>query len=52
MSECNWQWEVTFYVGGKTFKEYVMAGNRRDALAAAKARNPHAKVIGDNPVCR
>ena len=46
------QWEVTLYVGGRTFKEYVVAGNRRDALDAAKARNPHAKVIADNPVYR
>ena len=46
------QWEVTFYVGGRTFKEYVVAGNRKDALASAKARNPHAKVIADNPVYR
>ena len=44
------QWEVTLYTGGRVFKEYVVAGNRKDALAAAKQRNPHAKVIADNPV--
>jgi len=26
--------------------------NREDAEEAAKARNPHAKVIARNPVCR
>tara|TARA_R100000027_G_scaffold4636_1_gene3864 strand:- start:403 stop:606 length:204 start_codon:yes stop_codon:yes gene_type:complete len=49
---CTWRWEVTMYSGGKTWREEIVASNREDAERAAKARNPHAKIIARNPVCR
>ena len=49
---CEWKWEITLYSGGKTWKEEIVASNRQDAERAAMARNPHAKVIARNPVCR
>ena len=49
---CTWKWEITLYSGGKTWKEEIIASNRHDAEQAAMARNPHAKVIARNPVCR
>ena len=42
-------WDVKLYGGDKVFTESVTALNRDDALVAAKARNPTAKVIGVNP---
>ena len=49
---CTWKWEITLYSCGKTWKEEIVASSREDAEKAAKARNPHAKVIARNPVCR
>ena len=49
---CTWKWEITLYSGGKTWKEEIVASNRQDAEQAAMARNPHARVIARNPVCR
>ena len=49
---CTWKWEITLYSGGKTWKEEIVASSRQDAETAAMARNPHAKVIARNPVCR
>ena len=49
---CTWRWEITLYSGGKTWKEEIVASSREDAEEAAKARNPHAKFIARNPVCR
>ena len=49
---CTWKWEITLYSGGKTWKEEIVASNRQDAERAAIQRNPHAKVIARNPVCR
>ena len=49
---CTWKWKITLYSGGKTWKEEIIASNRQDAERAAMARNPHAKVIARNPVCR
>ena len=49
---CTWRWEVTMYSGGKTWREEIVASNREDAERAAKTRNPHAKIIARNPVCR
>ena len=43
------KWDVRMYVGGKVFDESVQAVNRNDAIDTAKARNPHAKVVGVNP---
>ena len=43
-------WEVKLYVAGKVFNEKVHAVDRNNAIDTAKARNPHAKVIGVNPV--
>ena len=49
---CTWKWEITLYSGGKTWKEEIVASNRQDAEMGALQRNPHARVIGRNPVCR
>ena len=49
---CIWKWEITLYSGGKTWVEEVIASNRQDAERAVQQRNPHAKVIARNPVCR
>ena len=49
---CTWKWEITLYSGGKTWKEEIVASNRQDAEKAAQSRNPHAKIIARNPVCR
>ena len=49
---CEWKWEITLYSGGKTWKEEIVASNRQDAERAAISRNPHAKIIARNPVCR
>ena len=49
---CTWKWEITLYSGGKTWVEEVIASNRQDAERAVQQRNPHAKVIARNPVCR
>ena len=43
-------WEIKLYVAGKVFSEKVHAVDRNNAIDTAKARNPHAKVIGANPV--
>ena len=43
-------WEVKLYVAGKIFNEKVHAVDRNNAIDTATARNPHAKVIGVNPV--
>ncbi len=43
-------WEVKLYVAGKVFNEEVHAVDRNNAIDTAKARNPHAKVIGVNPL--
>ena len=48
--ECKW--EITYWSEGKTWKEVIIASNRKDAEQAARARNPHAKIIGRNLVCR
>tara|TARA_B100000427_G_scaffold169466_1_gene140903 strand:+ start:608 stop:751 length:144 start_codon:yes stop_codon:yes gene_type:complete len=42
------KWQVELYVGGKLFKEDVIASNRSEAEATAKARNPFARVISIN----
>ena len=42
--------EVTFYVGGKTWKETYEVNNRQDAKRTAESRNPTAKIIALNPV--
>ena len=44
--------DVKLYVGGKLFTESVHAVNRNEAIDTAKNRNPHAKVVGDNPNLR
>ena len=49
---CEWKWEITYWSGGKTWKEEIVASNRQDAERAAQSRNPHAKIIARNPVCR
>ena len=44
------KWELTYYVGGRTYKEYVQASNREDAVTTGNARNPKAKLIASNPI--
>ena len=43
---------VKLFVGGKVFNEEVQAVNRDNAIDTAKARNPHARVIGVNPLVK
>ena len=42
--------EVTFYVGGKTWKETYEVNDRESAKRTAEQRNPTAKVIAMNVV--
>ncbi len=42
--------EVTFWVGGKTWKETYEVNDRDSAKRTAESRNPTAKIIGMNPV--
>ena len=42
--------EVTFYVGGKTFKETYEVNDRESARRTGEQRNPTAKIIAMNPV--
>ena len=42
------KWQVELYVGGKLFKEEVIASNRSEAEQTAKVRNPFARVISIN----
>ena len=41
--------EVTFYVGGKTWKETYVVSNLQDAKRTADSRNPTAKMTAMNP---
>ena len=43
------RWEVTFYVGGKLFKEKYYAVNYSDAKVTAGSRYPRAKIVSINP---
>ena len=43
---------VKLFVGGKVFNDEVQAVNRDNAIDTAKARNPHARVIGVNPLVK
>ena len=43
------RWEVTFYVGGKLFKEIYFASNIKEARITATSRYPRAKIVGLNP---
>ena len=43
------KFDVKLFVGGKVFTESVHAVNRDNAIDTAKARNPHARVIGVIP---
>ena len=49
---CEWKWEITYWSGGKTWKEEIFARNRQDAEQAARERTPHAKIIRRDPVYR
>ena len=42
--------ELTYYQGGKTWKEVVHANNVQDAKKMGEARNPTIKIIAMNPV--
>ncbi len=42
--------QVTFYQGGKTWKEVVIANNVQHAKKIAEARNPRIRVIALNPL--
>ena len=41
--------EVTFFVGGQTFKETYVVSNLQDAKRTAELRNPNAKIVAMNP---
>ena len=43
------KWKVELFIGGRVFFESVIANNKNDAEATAKARNPTARVISSNP---
>ena len=42
--------EVTFYLGGKTWKETYEVNDHESARRTAESRNPTAKVIAMNPM--
>ena len=42
--------QVSFFVGGKSWKETYMVSNLQDAKRTAEQRNPTAKVVAMNPV--
>ena len=42
--------EVTFYVGGKTWKETYVVNDLQAARRTAESRTPTAKVVALNPV--
>ena len=42
--------ELTYYQGGKTWKETVHANNVQDGKKIGEARNPSIKIISANPV--
>ena len=42
--------QVTFYQGGKTWKEVVIANNVQHAKQIAEARNPGIHIVGLNPI--
>ena len=42
--------ELTYYQGGKTWKETVHANNVQDAKKIGEARNPTIKIIAANLV--
>ena len=42
--------ELTYFQGGKTWKEIVHANNVQDAKKIGEARNPSIKIIAANPV--
>ena len=42
--------ELTYYQGGKKWKEVVHANNFQDAKKIGEARNPTIKIIAMNPV--
>ncbi len=42
--------QVTFWVGGQTFRETYVVSNLQDAKKTAEQRNPTAKIVAMNPV--
>ena len=42
--------ELTYFQGGKTWKETVHANNVTDAKKTGEARNPSIKIVAANPV--
>ena len=42
--------ELTYFQGGKTWKEIVHANNVQDAKKIGEARNPSIKIVAANPV--
>ena len=42
--------ELTYFQGGKTWKEIVHANNVQDAKKIGEARNPSIKIVAMNPV--
>tara|TARA_B100000131_G_C17928541_1_gene537346 strand:- start:545 stop:685 length:141 start_codon:yes stop_codon:yes gene_type:complete len=42
--------ELTYFQGGKTWKEIVHANNVQNAKKIGEARNPSIKIVAANPV--
>jgi len=42
--------KVTYYQGGKTWSEVIIANNVSDAREIGNSRNPNIKIIGLNPI--
>jgi len=42
--------EITYWEGGRTWKEIVHANNVQDAKKIGEARNPTIRIVAMNPV--
>jgi len=42
--------EITYWEGGRTWKEVVHANNVQSAKQIAEARNPTIRIVAMNPV--
>ena len=43
------RWKLTYYVGGRTYVDYVYAVSYKDAAEQGNAKNIKAKLISANP---
>jgi len=42
--------KLTYYLGGKTWDEIIIANNPYHAKEIGRARNPKIKIIAANPI--